>query len=181
MSGVDMKELRKRMDGALSALKSEFSGLRTGRASASLVEPIDVDAYGSKMPMNQVGTITVPEPRMIAINVWDKSLVGAVERAIRDAGLGINPVVDGQNVRVPVPALTEERRTELAKIAAKYAEQAKVAVRNVRREGMEAVKKAEGGEDEQKKLSEEVQKLTDEMVKKVDEALAAKETGSMQV
>ncbi len=181
MSGVDMKELRKRMDGALSALKSEFSGLRTGRASASLVEPIDVDAYGSKMPMNQVGTITVPEPRMIAINVWDKSLVGAVERAIRDAGLGINPVVDGQNVRVPVPALTEERRTELAKIAAKYAEQAKVAVRNVRREGMEAVKKAEGGEDEQKKLSEEVQKLTDEMVKKVDEALAAKETEIMQV
>ena len=181
MSGVDMKELRKRMDGALSALMSEFSVLRTGRASASLVEPIDVDAYGSKMPMNQVGTITVPEPRMIAINVWDKSLVGAVERAIRDAGLGINPVVDGQNVRVPVPALTEERRTELAKIAAKYAEQAKVAVRNVRREGMEAVKKAEGGEDEQKKLSEEVQKLTDEMVKKVDEALAAKETGSMQV
>ena len=181
MSGVDMKELRKRMDGALSALKSEFSGLRTGRASASLVEPIDVDAYGSKMPMNQVGTITVPEPRMIAINVWDKSLVGAVERAIRDAGLGINPVVDGQNVRVPVPALTEERRTELAKIAAKYAEQAKVAVRNVRREGMEAVKKAEGGEDEQKKLSEEVKKLTDEMVKKVDEALAAKETEIMQV
>ena len=181
MSGVDMKELRKRMDGALSALKSEFSGLRTGRASASLVEPIDVDAYGSKMPMNQVGTITVPEPRMIAINVWDKSLVGAVERAIRDAGLGINPVVDGQNVRVPVPALTEERRTELAKIAAKYAEQAKVAVRNVRREGMEAVKKAEGGEDEQKKLSEDVQKLTDEMVKKVDEALAAKETEIMQV
>jgi ribosome recycling factor len=181
MSSVDLKELRKRMDGALSALKSEFGGLRTGRASASLVEPIDVDAYGSKMPMNQVGTITVPEPRMIAINVWDKSLVGAVERAIRDAGLGINPVVDGQNVRVPVPALTEERRTELAKIAAKYAEQAKVAVRNVRREGMEAVKKAEGGEDEQKKLSEEVQKLTDEMVKKVDEALAAKEVEIMQV
>lgn len=181
MSGVDMKELRKRMEGALSALKSEFGGLRTGRASASLVEPIDVDAYGSKMPMNQVGTITVPEPRMIAISVWDKSLVGAVERAIRDAGLGINPVVDGQNVRVPVPALTEERRTELAKIAAKYAEQAKVAVRNVRREGMEAVKKAEGGEDEQKKLSEDVQKLTDEMVKKVDEALAAKEAEIMQV
>jgi ribosome recycling factor len=162
-------------------LKTEFSGLRTGRATASLVEPIDVDAYGSKMPMNQVGTITVPEPRMIAINVWDKGLVGAVEKAIREAGLGINPVVDGQNVRVPIPPLTEERRAELAKVAAKYAEQAKVAIRNVRREGMEAVKKTDGGEDEQKKLSEDVQKLTDEMVKKVDEALATKESEIMQV
>ncbi len=181
MSGVDIKELRKRMDGALASLKSEFSGLRTGRASASLVEPIDVDAYGSKMQMNQVGAITVPEPRMILINVWDKGLVSAVEKAIRDAGLGINPVVDGSNVRVPVPALTEERRKELAKVAAKYAEQAKVAVRNVRREGMEAVKSADGGEDEKKKLSEDVQKLTDEMVKKVDEALAAKEAEIMQV
>ncbi len=181
MSGVEIKELRKRMDGALASLKSEFAGLRTGRASASLVEPIDVDAYGSKMQMNQVGAITVPEPRMIMINVWDKGLVGAVERAIRDAGLGINPVVDGQNVRIPVPALTEERRKELAKIASKYAEQAKVAVRNVRREGMEAVKSADGGEDEKKKLSEDVQKLTDEMVKKVDEALAVKEAEIMQV
>ena len=181
MSGVDIKELRKRMDGAIASLKSEFSGLRTGRASASLVEPIDVEAYGSKMQMNQVGAITVPEPRMIMINVWDKGLVGAVEKAIREAGLGINPVVDGQNVRVPVPALTEERRKELAKIASKYAEQAKVAVRNVRREGMEAVKSADGGEDEKKKMSEEVQKLTDEMVKKVDEALAAKEAEIMHV
>lgn len=181
MSGVDIKELRKRMDGAIASLKSEFSGLRTGRASASLVEPIDVEAYGSKMPMNQVGAITVPEPRMIMINVWDKGLVGAVEKAIRDAGLGVNPVVDGSNVRVPVPALTEERRKELAKIASKYAEQAKVAVRNVRREGMEAVKTADGGEDEKKKLSDDVQKLTDEMVKKVDEALAAKEAEIMQV
>ncbi len=181
MSGVDIKELRKRMDGALTSLKSEFGGLRTGRASANLVEPIDVEAYGSKMPMNQVGAITVPEPRMILINVWDKGLVGAVERAIRDAGLGINPVVDGSNVRIPVPALTEERRKELVKVAAKYAEQAKVAVRNVRREGMEAVKTADGGDDEKKKLSEEVQKLTDEMVKKVDEALAAKEAEIMQV
>ena len=181
MSGVDIKELRKRMDGALASLKSEFSGLRTGRASATLVEPIDVDAYGSKMPMNQVGTITVPEPRMISINVWDKGLVGAVEKAIREAGIGVNPVVDGQNVRIPIPPLTEERRKELAKIAAKYAEQAKVAVRNVRREGMEAVKNAEGGEDQQKKLSEDVQKLTDEMVKKVDEAYTAKEAEIMQV
>ncbi|MAW80937.1 MAG: ribosome recycling factor [Parvularcula sp.] len=178
---ADIKELRKRMEGALASLKSEFSGLRTGRANAQLVEPIDVDAYGSKMPMTQVGTISVPEPRMITINVWDKSLVGAVEKAIREAGIGVNPVVDGQNVRIPIPPLTEERRKELAKVAAKYAEQAKVAIRNVRREGMEAVKKAEGGEDEQKKLSEEVQKLTDEMVKKVDEAYETKEAEIMQV
>ncbi len=178
---TDIKELRKRMDGAMASLKSEFSGLRTGRANAQLVEPIDVDAYGSKMPMTQVGTITVPEPRMITINVWDKGLVGAVEKAIREAGIGLNPVVDGQNVRIPIPALTEERRKELAKVAAKYAEQAKVAIRNVRREGMEAVKSAEGGEDQQKKLSEDVQKLTDEMVKKVDEAYATKEAEIMQV
>lgn len=181
MSGFDINELRKRMDGALSALKSEFGGLRTGRASASLVEPIVVDAYGAKMPIPQVGTVNVPEPRMITINVWDKGLVGAVERAIRDAGLGINPVVDGQNVRIPIPPLTQERRTELSKIAAKYAEQAKVAIRNVRREGMEAVKKVEGGEDQQKKLSEDVQKLTDEMVKKVDDMLSTKEAEIMQV
>lgn len=178
---ADIKELRKRMEGALASLKSEFSGLRTGRANAQLVEPIDVDAYGSKMPMTQVGTISVPEPRMITINVWDKSLVGAVEKAIREAGIGVNPVVDGQNVRIPIPPLTEERRKELAKVAAKYAEQAKVAIRNVRREGMEAVKSAEGGEDQQKKLSEDVQKLTDEMVKKVDDAYATKEAEIMQV
>ncbi len=178
---ADIKELRKRMEGALASLKAEFSGLRTGRANAQLVEPIDVDAYGSKMPMNQVGTITVPEPRMITIKEWDKTLVGAVEKAIREAGIGVNPVVDGQNVRIPIPPLTEERRKELAKVAAKYAEQAKVAIRNVRREGMEAVKSAEGGEDEQKKLSEEVQKLTDEMVKKVDDAYETKEAEIMQV
>ena len=181
MSG-DLKDLRKRMDGAISALKSEFAGLRTGRATASLVEPVNVDAYGSKMPMNQVGAITVPEPRMIMINVWDKGLVGAVEKAIRDAGIGVNPVVDGQYVRIPIPPLTEERRVELTKIAAKYAEQAKIAIRNVRREGMEAIKKAEGvGEDDQKKMSEDVQKLTDEMVKSVDEALSVKEAEIMQV
>lgn len=182
MSGVELKDLRKRMDGAVASLKSDFAGLRTGRATASLVEPIDVDAYGSKMPMNQVGTVTVPEPRMISINVWDKGLVGAVEKAVRDAGLGVNPVVDGQNVRIPIPPLTEERRKELVKIAAKYAEQTKVAIRNVRREGMEAIKKTEGvGEDEQKKMSEDVQKLTDELVKSVDEALSAKEAEIMQV
>lgn len=180
--GFDLKDLRKRMEGAVTALKAEFGGLRTGRASASLVEPIDVEAYGSKMPMNQVGTITVPEPRMITIQVWDKGLIGAVERAIRESGLGINPVVDGVNIRIPIPSLTEERRVELTKIAAKYAEQARVAIRNVRREGMDAIKKTEGvGEDEQKKLSDDVQKLTDEMVHKVDEALAAKDAEIMQV
>ena len=178
----DIKDLRKRMEGAVSALKNEFGGLRTGRANISLVEPIDVDAYGSKMPMNQVGTISVPEPRMITVQVWDKGLVGAVEKAIRESGLGINPVVDGQNIRIPIPPLTEERRVELAKVAAKYAEQARVAVRNVRREGMDSIKKEEGvGEDEQKKHSEDVQKLTDEMVAKIDETLSAKEAEIMQV
>lgn len=182
MGSDDLKNLRKRMEGAIAALKMEFAGLRTGRASASLVEPIDVDAYGSKMPMVQVGTVSVPEPRMITISVWDKTLVGAVEKAIRDSGLGINPVVDGQSVRVPIPALTEERRIELTKIASKYAEHGKVAIRNVRREGMEAIKKAGGvSEDDQKKMSEEVQKLTDELVKLVDESLAAKEAEIMQV
>ncbi len=181
MTGFDIKDLRKRMEGALATLKSEFSGLRTGRANATLVEPIEVEAYGSKTPINQVGTVSVPEPRMISISVWDKGLVGAVEKAIREAGIGVNPVVDGQTVRIPIPPLTEERRKELAKVAAKYAEQAKVAIRNVRREGMEAVKTAEGGEDQQKKLSEDVQKLTDEMVKKVDDAYTAKEAEIMQV
>ncbi|MBL4619487.1 MAG: ribosome recycling factor [Alphaproteobacteria bacterium] len=181
-SNVDIQNLRKRMDGAITALRTEFGGLRTGRASVSLVEPIFVDAYGAKTPMNQVGTVGVPEPRMIVIQVWDKGLVGFVEKAIRDSGLGINPVVDGQNVRIPIPPLTEERRKELAKVAGKYAEQAKIAIRNVRREGMETIKKAEGiGEDVQKKLSEEVQKLTDEMVKNVDTALSTKEAEIMQV
>jgi ribosome recycling factor len=180
--GANMKDLEKRMDGALASLKAEFSGLRSGRASASLVEHITVDAYGSHMPINQVGTVNVPEPRMISIQVWDKALVSAVDRAIRDAGIGVNPVVDGTNVRVPIPPLTEERRKELTKVAHKYAEQTRVAIRNVRREGMEAIKKAEGvGEDDQKRQSDQVQKLTDAMIKKVDEALAAKEAEIMQV
>ncbi len=181
-AGANMKDLEKRMEGALSALKGEFSGLRSGRASASLLEPIMVDAYGAMMPLNQVGSINVPEPRMISVSVWDKALVSAVDRAIRDAGIGLNPVVDGTNVRVPIPPLTEERRKDLTKVAHKYAEQAKVAIRNVRREGMESIKKADGvGEDDQKRQSEQVQKLTDLMIKKVDEALAAKEAEIMQV
>ena len=135
-----------------------------------------------KMPMNQVGTVSVPEPRMITIQVWDKGLIGAVEKAIRESGLGINPVVDGQNIRIPIPPLTEERRTELAKVAAKYTEQARVAIRNVRRDGMESIKKADGvSEDEQKKLHDDVQQLTDEMIKRADEALTAKEAEIMQV
>ncbi|MFQ5562758.1 MAG: ribosome recycling factor [Parvularculaceae bacterium] len=182
ISGVDLKDLKRRMEGAIAALKSEFSGLRTGRASAALVEPISVDAYGSHMPVSQLGTISIPDPRMISIQVWDKGLVGAVEKAIRESGIGVNPVVDGTNVRIPIPTLTEERRVELSKVAGKYAEQAKVAIRNVRREGMDAIKKAEHvSEDEQKKLSEDVQKLTDEMVKHVDETLASKEAEIMHV
>lgn len=179
---LDIKAIEKRMDGALSSLKSEFSGLRSGRATASLLDPVTVDAYGSQMPMNQVGTVNVPEARMLSVQVWDKGLVGAVEKAIRESGLGVNPVVDGTNVRVPMPPLTEERRLELKKVAVKYAEQARIAIRNVRRDGMEAIKKAEGiGEDDQKRMSEQVQKATDAMIGKVDEALAAKETEIMQV
>ncbi|MGV6801816.1 MAG: ribosome recycling factor [bacterium] len=179
---LDMADLKKRMEGALTSLKSEFGGLRTGRASANLLDSVIVNAYGSDTPLNQVGTVNVPEPRMLSVQVWDKSLVAAVEKAIRDAGLGVNPIADGQNVRIPLPPLTEERRVELTKIAGKYAESAKVAIRNVRRDGMEALKKADGvSEDEQKKQSEEVQKLTDSMVKQVDELLAAKEEEIMQV
>ena len=185
MSGVELKDLRKRMEGALASLKSEFSGLRTGRATASLVEPIDVEAYGSKTPMTQVGTISVPEPRMISINVWDKSLVGTVEKAIRDAGLGVNPVVDGQHVRIPIPPLTEERRKELAKVAAKYAEQARVAVRNVRRHGMDDLKRLEKdheiSQDEHKAWSDEIQELTDKYVTEIDQALETKDREIMQV
>ena len=179
---IDIKALRKRMDGALASLKTEFGGLRTGRASASLVEPIVVDAYGSPTPLPQVGTISVPEPRSISIQVWDKSLVGAVERAVRDSGLGVNPVVDGTLVRVPIPPLTQERRVELAKLAGKYAEAARVSVRNLRRDGMEQIKKSKDiGEDEAKKLSDQVQKQTDEVIKAIDATLAQKETEIKQV
>ncbi len=181
-NAANMADLNRRMEGALDSLKTEFNGLRTGRASASLLDNITVSAYGSSMPLNQLGNVNVPEPRMLSVQVWDQGLVASVEKAIRDSGLGVNPVTDGQNVRVPLPALTEERRIELSKIAGKYAEQARVAIRNVRRDGMEALKKSEGmSEDEQKKLSEEVQKLTDEKVKQVDSALQTKEQEIMQV
>jgi len=185
LGGVDFDDLKRRMEGALSTLHSEFAGLRTGRASASLVEPITVEAYGSQMPMNQVGTVSVPEPRMISISVWDKGLVASVEKAIRESGLGLNPAAEGQTVRITIPELNEERRRELSKVAGKYAEQARVAVRNVRRDGMDHLKKAQKdkdiSEDELKEYSDRVQSMTDTMIGKVDDALANKEKEIMQV
>jgi ribosome recycling factor len=176
---ADPKELEKRMQGAIDALKKEFAGLRTGRASVNLLDPVMVDAYGQRMPLNQVGTVSAPEPRLLTVNVWDKGLVVSVAKAIREAGLGLNPSPDGQLVRVPIPELTADRRAELAKLAHKYAEQGRVAVRNVRRDGMEALKKAEKdhkiSQDEHRQKSDEVQKLTDRYVKQVDDALAHKE------
>ena len=176
---ADIKELEKRMQGAMDALKKELGGLRTGRASVNLLDPVMVDAYGQRMSLNQVGTVSAPEPRLLAVNVWDKGLVVSVAKAIREAGLGLNPSPDGQLVRVPIPELTAERRGELAKLAHKYAEQGRVAVRNVRRDGMEALKKAEKdhkiSQDEHRQKSDEVQKLTDRYVKQVDEVLTHKE------
>ncbi len=174
-----------RMDKAIVALKDEFAGLRTGRASASLLDQIMVDAYGSTVPLNSVGSVSVPEPRSISVSVWDKGVVVSVEKAIRSAGLGLNPVVEGTNLRIPIPPLTEERRKDLAKIAGKYAEQQKIAVRNVRRDAMDDIKKAQKDtvitEDEQKKLETGIQKATDEHVAKIDEALKIKEQEIMQV
>lgn len=178
-ANANMEELKRRMTGGIEALKKEFSGLRTGRASVNMLEPIQVDAYGSHMPLNQCGTVSVPEPRMLSVQVWDKGLVKAVEKAIREANLGLNPMIDGQLVRVPIPALTEDRRKELIKVGHKYAEQARVAVRNVRRDGMEALKQLEKdgkiNEDDHRKRSAEVQKATDDFIKKIDEMLATKE------
>jgi len=181
----DVKDLKRRMDGAIEALRREFAGLRTGRASVSLLEPITVEAYGAVMPLNQVGTIGVPEPRMITVQIWDRSQVQAAEKAIRDSGLGLNPATDGQLIRVPIPPLSEERRVELTKIAGKYAEQARVAVRNVRRDGMETLKRMEKdheiSEDEHHLWSDEVQELTDAHIKLIDETLTHKESEIMQV
>jgi ribosome recycling factor len=183
--GFDLEDLQKRMKGAIATLKHEFAGLRTGRASVSLLDPIHVDAYGSNMPLNQVGTVNAPEPRMLTVQVWDRGLVVSVDKAIRSAGLGLNPQVDGQLIRIPIPPLTEERRKELTKIAHKYAEQAKVAVRNIRRDGMELLKKLEKdhqmSEDEHKKHADKVQAATDAHVKEVDDVLAHKEKEIMQV
>jgi ribosome recycling factor len=176
---ADVKELEKRMQGAMDALKKEFTGLRTGRASVNLLDPVMVEAYGQRMSLNQVGTVNAPEPRLLTVSVWDKGLVVATAKAIREAGLGLNPAPDGQMIRIPIPELTSERRAELAKLAHKYAEHGRVAVRNVRRDGMESLKKAEKdhqiSQDEHRQKSDEVQKLTDRYVKLVDEALAHKE------
>lgn len=185
MAKPEISTFKSRMDKAVDALEHEFSGLRTGRASATLLEPVHVEAYGSSMPLNSVGSISVPEPRMISVSVWDKAMVGAVDKAIRAAGLGLNPVVDGMTVRVPIPPLTEERRRDLAKLAGKYAEQQRIAVRNVRRDAMEALKAAEKAheisEDERKRMETEVQTATDAAVKRVDETLKNKEVEIMQV
>ncbi len=185
MADPDIDGIQHRMAGALEVLKQEFAGLRTGRASASLLEPITVDAYGSQMPLNQLAHINVPEPRLLTVQVWDKGTVKAVEKAIQTSGLGLNPSVDGQLIRVPIPELNEERRQELTKVASKYAEQARVAVRNVRRNGMESLKQMEkAGEmsqDEHRAWAEEIQQLTDEMVARIDETAVAKEEEILQV
>ena len=177
--------LRRRMDGAVEVLRKEFGGLRTGRASASLLEPINVPAYGSTMPLNQLGNISVPEPRLITVQVYDRSVVKAVDRAIRESGLGLNPQTEGQVIRVPIPDLSEERRRELTRVTARYAEQARVSVRNVRRDGIEALRRQEkDGEvpqDDARKLQQEVQHLTDDYVRRIDEALAQKDKEVLQV
>ncbi len=181
---VDLDDLEKRMDGAISSMRTDFHSLRTGRASANMLDAVQVDAYGSMMPINQVATVNVPEPRMITVSVWDKGMVGAVEKAIREGGLGLNPVVDGATLRLPIPELNEERRKEMAKAAGQYAENARIAIRNVRRDGMDQVKKGKSDgmpEDEQKMFSDEVQQITDRKIGEVDLILEAKQTEIMQV
>ncbi len=181
---IDIDDLERRMDGAMAALRTEFASLRTGRASAAIVDPVMVEAYGQPTPINQVGTVNVPEPRMVTINVWDKSLVGKVEKAIRESGLGINPQTNGTIIMLPIPELNEERRRDLTRVAAQYAEHARVAIRNVRRDGMDQVKKAKAdgmSEDDQKFWSDEVQALTDRAIAAVDKALEVKQAEIMQV
>ncbi|HWG07181.1 MAG TPA: ribosome recycling factor [Beijerinckiaceae bacterium] len=181
----DLADLRRRMQGAIQSLKHEINGLRTGRASASLVEPVHVEAYGQTMPLNQVATISVPEPRMIAVQVWDKSMVGAVDKAIRNANLGLSPNVEGQVLRIRIPELNEQRRKELVKVAHKYAEEARVSIRHIRRDGLDVLKKLLKdkmiGEDEEKRHETEVQKTTDQAIGEADQILAAKEKEIMQV
>ena len=181
---IDTDDLQRRMDGAMNALKHEFASLRTGRASASMIEPVQVEAYGQMTPINQLGTVNVPEPRMVTINIWDKGMVNKVEKALRESGLGINPVVDGTIIRLPIPELNEERRHQLSRVAAQYAEHARVAVRNVRRDGMDRLKKAKAAgmsEDDNKVWSEEIQDLTDKYIAHIDETLEAKQAEIMQV
>ncbi|MFA6122807.1 MAG: ribosome recycling factor [Sphingomonas sp.] len=179
MAAYDKADLERRMAGSVESLKGDLGGLRTGRASTSLLDPVTVEVYGAQMPLNQVATVSVPEPRMLSVQVWDKSNVGPCDKAIRSAGLGLNPIVDGTTLRLPIPDLTEERRKELAKLAGKYAEDARIAARNVRRDGMDSLKidekKGLFGEDERKKLETEVQKLTDKTIGEIDAAASAKE------
>jgi ribosome recycling factor len=185
MAEIDLNDIERRMHGALEALNREFAGLRTGRASPALLDPLTVDAYGSQMPLNQVGTVNAPEARLLTVQVWDQQLVKAVEKSVVESNLGLNPQTEGNLVRIPIPDLSEERRVELKKIAGKYAEQGKIAIRNVRRDGMDTLKKMErDGEiskDEQKSQSEEIQKLTDTQILKIDTTLESKETEIMQV
>ena len=181
---IDLDDIERRMTGALASLRTEFASLRTGRASASMLEPVQVEAYGQMTPINQVGTVNVPEPRMVTVNVWDKSLVNKVEKAIRESGLGINPQTNGPIIMLPIPELNEERRRELTKVASQYAEHARVALRNVRRDGMDRIKKAKAegmSEDDQKFWENAVQELTDSFVKQVDDALEHKQAEIMQV
>ncbi|MDB6453412.1 ribosome recycling factor [Falsirhodobacter sp. 20TX0035] len=181
---IDLDAIERRMDGAIAALRVEFGSLRTGRASGAILDPIQVEAYGSMTPINQLGTVNVPEPRMVVINVWDKGMISKVEKAIRESGIGINPVVDGPLIRLPIPELNEERRRELTKVAAGYAENTRVAIRNVRRDGMDQIKKAKAAgmaEDDQKMWSDEVQALTDKAIANVDKTLETKQQEIMQV
>ena len=181
---IDTDDLQRRMNGAMASLKTEFSSLRTGRASASMLDPILVDAYGSPTPINQLGTVNVPEPRMVTVNVWDKGLVTIVDKAIRESGLGINPQLNGTIIMLPIPELNEERRRELTKVASQYAESARISVRNVRRDGMEQIKKAKldgMSEDDQKLWEEEVQEITNASIKAIDEALESKQAEGMKV
>jgi ribosome recycling factor len=182
---LDIDDIERRMKGAVSVLGTEFAGLRTGRASAGMLEPVTVNAYGSNMPISQLGTVSVPEPRLLTVQVWDKSQVTAVEKAIRDSSLGLNPMTEGQLIRIPVPELNEERRQELTKVAAQYAEQARVAVRNVRRDGMDKLKRLEKdghiGEDEHKVWADDLQTMTDSMIEQIDQALEKKDSEIMQV
>jgi ribosome recycling factor len=183
--GLDFADLNRRMHGAIAVLKTELSGLRTGRASANLLDPVAISAYGTQMPISQVASVSVPEPRMLSVQVWDKALVGAVDRAIRDANLGLNPIMEGQLLRIPIPELNAERRQEMVKVGHKYAEQARIAVRHVRRDGMDTLKKFEkdGGYslDDTRAQSDELQKLTDAAIKEIDDMLAAKEREILQV
>lgn len=185
MAEIDLNDIERRMDGALDALNREFGGLRTGRASPALLDPLTVDAYGSQMPLNQVGTVNAPEARLLTVQVWDQQLVKAVEKAVVESDLGLNPQTEGNLIRIPIPDLSEERRVELKKIAGKYAEQGKIAVRNVRRDGMDTLKQmerdGETSQDEQKSQSDEIQKLTDAYISKIDAALETKEAEIMQV